>query len=392
MYDYLIIGSGLTGSLFAYFLKQKGKSCLVVEKRSHAGGNIYTEPIENIHVHKYGAHIFHTSDEEVWNFMNRFATFNRYTNSPLVFSRGKLYNLPFNMNTFHTLWGVSTPEEAMRMVEKQKKPYLNIIPKNLEEQALALAGKDIYELLIKEYTEKQWGRKATELPPFIIKRIPFRFTFDNNYFNDIHQGIPIGGYTTIINKFLNGTDILLDTDFIRNRYELQTKARKIIYTGRIDEFFNYRFGPLEYRSREFEHTIVQTSNYQGNAVINYADTEIPYIRIIEHKHFESGNQPVSVITKEYPTTSSSEPEPFYPINDDKNMRLYNRYKNLSATIPNLLFAGRLGEYKYYDMHQIVRNVMDTIKNHSFFNFDAFVEHEVTTGRLPTTITLSDIHD
>ena len=366
MYDYLIIGTGLTGSMFAHLLNQKGKSCLVVDKRNHIGGNIYTECIEGIHVHKYGAHIFHTSDDEVWDFVNQFAKFNHYTNSPLVFSKGRLYNLPFNMNTFHTLWGVSTPEEAIQKIEEQRKPYRNNHPKNLEEQALALAGTDIYEILIKEYTEKQWGRKATELPAFIIKRVPFRFTFDNNYFNDTHQGIPIDGYTGIIKKLLEGNDVLLNTDFIGNRQELQAKAHKIIYTGRIDEYFDYCFGRLEYRSREFAHTLLPVSNYQGNAVINYADADIPYIRTIEHKHFEFGIQPTTIITKEYPESSSTEPEPFYPINNNRNMELYNQYKKLAITKPDILFAGRLGKYCYYDMHQIVREVIDICKNDLFF--------------------------
>lgn len=357
-YDYLIVGAGLYGAVFAHEAKKKGKKCLVIEKRSHIAGNIYTEKIEDINVHKYGAHIFHTSNKAIWDYVNSFVEFNRYTNSPIANYKGKLYNLPFNMNTFYQLWGVKTPEEARIEIEKQRADYAHINePQNLEEQALVLGGKDIYEKLIKGYTEKQWGRPATELPAFIIRRLPFRFTFDNNYFNDTYQGIPIGGYTKLIRALLKDIEIRTETDYFENKYEFDSLATKIVYTGKIDEFYNYQFGNLEYRSLEFKNKILDTDNYQGNAVINYTEAEVPFTRIIEHKHFELGTQPKTIITHEYSKEWQQGDEPFYPINDDKNNLTYQKYKILAAKEVNLIFGGRLAEYKYYDMHQIVEKVL-----------------------------------
>ena len=357
-YDYLIVGAGLYGSMFAYKARQAGKKVLVIDKRSHIGGNLYTEEIEGINVHKYGAHIFHTSDKAVWEFVNSIVEFNRYTNSPIANYKGKLYNLPFNMNTFYSLWGVRTPEEAQLKIEEQIKEADITNPKNLEEQAISLVGKDIYEILIKGYTEKQWGRKATELPAFIIKRIPVRFTFDNNYFNDKYQGIPIGGYTNFIKKLLSGADVRCNIDYIQNKAELVGYADKIVYTGPIDEYFNYCFGELEYRSLRFEEEILDIPDFQGNAVVNYTEAEVPYTRIIEHKHFEFGTQKKTVISKEYSLDWKEGAEPYYPINDEKNNRLYQKYKVLSEKEKNVLFGGRLAEYKYYDMHQIVEKVLN----------------------------------
>ncbi len=309
-YDYLIVGAGLFGSIFAYEANKRGKKCLVIDKRNHTGGNIYCESIEDINIHKYGAHIFHTSNKEVWEYVNSFVEFNRYTNCPVANYKGELYNLPFNMNTFYQLWKVKTPQEAIAKIQEQVKEANIVEASNLEEQAIKLVGKDIYEKLIKGYTEKQWGKKATELPSFIIKRLPVRLTFDNNYFNDKYQGIPIGGYNKIIDKMLEGIDIKLETDFFANRRELEDIADKIVFTGMIDEFYNYEFGTLEYRSLNFEHEILNEENYQGNAVVNYTEYEIPYTRIIEHKHFEYGNQPKTVITKEYPATWNKGDEPY----------------------------------------------------------------------------------
>lgn len=361
MYDYLIVGSGLFGSIFAYEATKKGKKCLVIDKRSHIGGNIYTEKIEDIHVHKYGAHIFHTNNKNVWNYMQTFAEFNRYTNSPIAIYKKELYNLPFNMNTFHKLWGVKTPKEAKFKIEEQVKEVKVEVPQNLEEQALNLVGRDIYEKLIKGYTEKQWGRKAIELPAFIIKRLPIRFTYDNNYFNDLYQGIPIGGYSSIIEKMLEGVDVQLETDYFANRKELELIAKKVVFTGMIDEYYNYCFGTLEYRSLAFETTVLDEANHQGNAVVNYTEYEIPYTRIIEHKHFEYGNQPRTVITKEYPAEWKLGDEPYYPINDEKNNLLYNKYKELASQEEHVIFGGRLGTYKYYDMHIVVEEALKCTK-------------------------------
>lgn len=360
MYDYLIVGAGLFGAVFAFEAKKRGKKCLVIDKRDHIGGNIYTEKIAGINVHKYGAHIFHTNDKEIWDYVNQFVEFNRYTNSPIANYKGEIYNLPFNMNTFNKLWGVVTPEEARRKIEEQK---MNITsPKNLEEQAISLVGTDIYHKLIKEYTEKQWGRSATDLPAFIIKRLPVRFTYDNNYFNDKYQGIPIGGYTKIIEKMLNQTEVRLKTDFFKNRKELERIATKIVYTGMIDQFYNYQYGVLEYRSLKFEEELLTNiDNYQGNAVVNYTDKETPYTRIIEHKHFEFGNQPSTVITKEFPTEWKQGDEPYYPINDDKNNTRYRKYKELANKDANIIFGGRLATYKYYDMHQVIGSALHTVK-------------------------------
>lgn len=360
-YDYLIVGSGLFGSIFGYEANKRGKKCLVIEKRNHLGGNIYCESIEGINVHKYGAHIFHTSNKDVWDYINSFTEFNRYTNCPVANYKGNLYNLPFNMNTFYQLWKVKTPKEAISKIQEQVNKANIQEPKNLEEQAIKLVGKDIYEKLIKGYTEKQWGKKATELPSFIIKRLPVRLTFDNNYFNDTYQGIPIGGYNKIIEKMLEGIDVRVETDFFKNRYELEKIADKIIFTGMIDEFYNYQFGTLEYRSLKFEHEVLNEENYQGNAVVNYTEYDIPYTRIIEHKHFEYGTQPKTVITREYPATWNKGDEPYYPINDDKNNKLYSKYKQLAEKEQNIIFGGRLAEYKYYDMHHVIEQALNCVK-------------------------------
>lgn len=369
-YDYLIVGSGLFGSTFAYKAKQAGKRCLVIDKRPHWGGNIYCENIEGINVHKYGAHIFHTSDKEVWDFVNSIVEFNRYTNSPLANYKGKLYNLPFNMNTFYQMWGVTTPEEAQAKIEEQKAEAVAAMkqtgitePRNLEEQAISLIGKDIYEKLIKGYTEKQWGRKCTELPAFIIKRLPVRFVFDNNYFNDKYQGIPIGGYNKLIDGLLEGIEVRTGIDFFENRKYWESIANKIVFTGKIDEFYNYRFGKLEYRTVRFEEETLDCPNYQGNAVINYTEKKVPYTRIIEHKHFEMFGMevyqcPQTVISKEYSTEWKEGMEPYYPVNDEKNNTLYQKYKELADKESNVIFGGRLAEYKYYDMHMIVKKVTD----------------------------------
>lgn len=359
LYDYLIIGSGLFGAVMAYRLKSKGKKCLVIDKRPHIGGNVYTENINGINVHKYGAHIFHTSDIRVWNFVNSFVGFNRYTNSPVANYKGKLYNLPFNMNTFYQMWGVTTPEQAALKIKQQREESGIINPTNLEEQAISLIGKDIYYTLIKEYTEKQWGRKATELPTFIIKRLPVRFTFDNNYFNDAYQGIPIGGYTKLIERMLEGVDIRLNTDYFTNKEQFDNISDKIIYTGEIDRYFNYCYGHLEYRTVYFETELLEgVNNYQGNAVINYTDSTIPYTRIIEHKHFEFGQQPDTIISKEYSKEWAPGDEPYYPVNDEKNTKVYKKYKELADSQDRVIFGGRLAEYKYYDMHQVIAKALD----------------------------------
>ena len=360
-YDYLIVGSGLFGSIFAYEANKRGKKCLVIDKRNHIGGNIYCENIEDINVHKYGAHIFHTSNKEVWDYVNSFVEFNRYTNCPVANYKGELYNLPFNMNTFYQLWKVKTPKEAVAKIEEQVKEANINDPKNLEEQAIKLVGKDIYEKLVKGYTEKQWGKKATELPSFIIKRLPVRLTFDNNYFNDTYQGIPIGGYNKIIEKMLEGIDVKLNEDFFSNRDELEKIADKIVFTGMIDEFYDYKFGTLEYRSLRFEHEVLNEENHQGNAVVNYTEYDIPYTRIIEHKHFEYGNQPKTVITREYPATWNKGDEPYYPINNDNNNELYSKYKELADKENNVIFGGRLAEYKYYDMHHVIEQALNCVE-------------------------------
>lgn len=361
MYDYLIVGAGLFGSVFAYEAKKAGKKCLVIDKRSHVAGNIYTKEIEDINVHSYGAHIFHTDNEEVWNYINRFACFNRYTNSPVARFRDELYNLPFNMNTFNKMWGVTTPDEAGEKIEMQKKEAGITNPANLEEQAISLVGRDIYEKLVKGYTEKQWGKKATELPAFIIRRLPVRFVYDNNYFNDKYQGIPIGGYTQIVEKMLEGIEVRLGTDFFSDRDYYRQAADTIIYTGMIDEYYNYCFGELEYRSLKFETEVLDMENYQGNAVINYTEYEVPYTRIIEHKHFEfmcrNGGSPKTVITKEYPKVWRHGDEPYYPMNDDKNNELYRRYKALADKEDKVVFGGRLGMYKYYDMDDVIAEAL-----------------------------------
>lgn len=369
-YDYLIVGSGLFGATFAYRARKQGKKCLVIDKRPHLGGNIYCEDIEGIHVHKYGAHIFHTNQKEVWNFVNSFVEFNRYTNSPVANYRGKLYNLPFNMNTFYQMWGVTTPEAARAKIEEQKAEALQKMrhdevtePRNLEEQALLLIGKDIYEKLIKGYTEKQWGRQCTELPAFIIRRLPVRFVFDNNYFNDKYQGIPVGGYNRLIQGLLEGVEVRTGVDFFADRAHWEGIAEKIVFTGKIDEFYHYRFGKLEYRTVRFEEEIHDCPNLQGNAVVNYTEKEVPYTRIIEHKHFELfGDEllkcPRTVISKEYSTEWKDGMEPYYPVNDEKNNALYRRYKELADQESRVLFGGRLAEYKYYDMAPIIAKVLN----------------------------------
>lgn len=358
MFDYLIVGAGLFGAVFAHEAKKAGKKCLVIDKRDHVAGNIYTKETEGIQVHEYGAHIFHTSDKEVWEYIQQFAEFNRYTNSPVARYKNELYNMPFNMNTFNKLWNVVTPSEAKAKIQEQIKESGITEPSNLEEQAISLVGKDIYEKLVKGYTQKQWGRKCTELPAFIIKRLPVRFTYDNNYFNDKYQGIPIGGYTQIIEKMLEGCEIRLNCDFFTHREELEKSAKKILFTGMIDEYYNYCFNELEYRTLRFETEVFDTENYQGNAVVNYTDYEVPYTRIIEHKHFEFGNQEKTVITREYPATWKKGDEPYYPMNDEKNNALYKKYKELADKEENVLFGGRLGMYKYFDMHHIIREALN----------------------------------
>lgn len=368
-YDYLVVGSGLFGAVVAYRAKTLGKKCLVVEKRPHIGGNVYCENIEGINVHKYGAHIFHTSNKEVWDFVNSFVEFNRYTNSPVANYKDRLFNLPFNMNTFYQMWGVKTPEEAERKLQQQrqdaKEKLAGRAPKNLEEQALLLIGKDIYETLIKGYTEKQWGRSCTELPAFIIKRLPVRLIFDNNYFNDNYQGIPIGGYNKLIEGLLDGTEVKTNVDFFKSEFRNHWKdiADKLVYTGPLDEYFDYKLGKLQYRTVSFETSILNIPNYQGNAVVNYTDREIPYTRIIEHKHFETfgqevNNNPITVISKEFSTEWTPGVEPYYPINDDCNNQLADRYRNLASLEKDVIFGGRLAEYKYYDMAPIVEKALN----------------------------------
>ena len=366
-YDFLIVGSGLFGATFAYKAHQAGKSCLVIDKRPQLGGNVYCEQIAGINVHKYGAHIFHTPNIAVWDFVNALVPFNRYTNCPVANYHGELYNLPFNMNTFYQMWGVHTPEEAQTKIAEQRAVISAKLdgtePHNLEEQALLLVGRDIYEKLIKEYTEKQWGRPCTELPAFIIRRLPLRFVFDNNYFNDPYQGIPIGGYNLLIERLLEGIDTRVNCDFFVNRAELTALADTIIYTGPIDQFYDYRFGKLQYRTVRFETETINTPNYQGNAVVNYTSHDVPYTRIIEHKHFESFSQsvydnPKTVISREYSTEWQPGMEPYYPVNDERNVALYARYKELAVTEKQVLFGGRLAEYKYYDMAPTIEQAMN----------------------------------
>lgn len=349
----MIVGAGLFGSVFAHEAKKAGKKVLVIDKRPHAGGNVYCRQIDGINVHTYGAHIFHTNDKPIWDYVNSFVEFNRYTNSPLAVYKDELYNLPFNMNTFYQLWKVRTPDEAQARIREQV-ASLNIgTPRNLEEQALLLVGTDIYEKLIKGYTEKQWGRKATELPPSIIKRLPVRFTYNNNYFNDKYQGIPVGGYNLLINGLLKDIEVRCNADFFSAHQEWSGLAEKIVFTGQLDEFYGYRFGPLEYRSLRFEHEQLPVPDFQGNAVVNYTDAVVPYTRIIEHKHFEFGTQPTTVITREYPQEWAPGKEPYYPINDEKNNSLYKKYLHLAQQETHVIFGGRLAEYRYYDMHQVV---------------------------------------
>jgi len=359
IYDYLIVGAGLFGAVFAHEATKRRKRCLVIDKRSHIGGNVYTEETEGIHVHVYGAHIFHTSDSEVWEYMNHFADFNDYINSPIANYNGEMYNLPFNMNTFTQMWGVTDPEEAKKIIEAQR--LKTDKPKNLEEQALSLVGRDIYEKLIKGYTEKQWGRSCTELPADIIKRLPVRFSRDNNYFNDKYQGIPIGGYTKIIDKLLSGCEVKLETRYDKDNRDIKSAAAKIVYTGKLDEYYGYKYGTLEYRSLRFETQTLDKPDFQGNAVVNYTDRETPYTRILEHKHFEFGKQPNTVITHEYPKQYEAGDEPYYPINDDRNDSIYAQYKEIAGKEKDIIFGGRLADYKYYDMWHVVRNALDASK-------------------------------
>lgn len=347
-YDYLIVGAGLFGSVCARELSDRGKSCIVIEKREHVAGNIYTSKLENIDVHVYGGHIFHTSNSTIWNYVNRFTEFNNYINSPIANYKGELFNLPFNMNTFHAMWGVRTPEEAKKIIQSQRSEITGE-PQNLEEQAISLVGRDIYEKLIRGYTEKQWGHRCTELPAFIIKRLPVRYTYDNNYFNDRFQGVPVNGYTAMIEEMLQGIEVLTNEDYLSNREKWNSCAEYIIYTGAIDAFFDYKYGALEWRSLRFETEILDTENYQGVAAVNYTDTETPYTRILEHKHFNFGKQEKTIITREFPTDWKEGDEPYYPVNNDKNQELYNQYQKLAAQEKQVIFGGRLGSYTYYDM-------------------------------------------
>lgn len=357
-YDYLVVGAGLYGAVFAYEAKKKGKTCLVIDKRDHIAGNIYCENVSDINVHKYGAHIFHTSDKKIWEYVNQFAEFNNYINSPVARYKNELYNLPFNMNTFSKMWNIATPQEAKDIIASQIADLNITEPKNLEEQALSLVGKDVYEKLIKGYTEKQWGRDCKDLPSFIIKRLPLRFIYDNNYFNDRYQGIPIGGYTKIVEKMLDGIEVRLNTNYLDNREEFDAMADKIVYTGMIDQFYDYKLGVLEYRSVRFETEELPMENYQGNAVVNYTEREVPYTRIIEHKHFEFGKQPTTIISREYSSEWKKGDEPYYPVNNDKNNALYQQYKELADKEHKVIFGGRLGGYKYYDMDKVIAAALE----------------------------------
>ncbi|KIR02805.1 UDP-galactopyranose mutase [Lachnospiraceae bacterium TWA4] len=362
MYDYLIVGAGLYGAVMAHEMKKRGQSVLVIDKRPQIAGNVYTKEVEGIHVHQYGAHIFHTNNKEVWDYVNQFATFNRFTNSPVANYHGELYSLPFNMYTFNKMWGVVTPKEAKEKIEAQRKEAGITEPKNLEEQAISLVGTDIYEKLIKGYTEKQWGRKCTELPSFIIKRLPVRFTFDNNYFNALYQGIPIGGYTKMVANMLEGIEVRLNVDYLENKDEYDSLAKKVIYTGPIDAYFNYKLGNLEYRSVRFETELLDEPNFQGNAAVNYTDSETPWTRIIEHKWFEFNDQPKTVISREYSSEWKLGDEPYYPVNDEKNGNLYKAYKELGEKEEKVIFGGRLGEYKYYDMDAVIAAALEKSRN------------------------------
>lgn len=360
-YDYLVVGAGLYGAVFVHEAKKAGKTCLVIDKRDHIAGNVYCENVDGIHVHRYGAHIFHTSNKEVWDYINQFAEFNNYVNSPMAIYKDEIYNLPFNMNTFSKMWGVKTPAEAKAKIDEQRAELHIEEPKNLEEQALSLAGRDVYEKLIKEYTEKQWGRPCTELPAFIIRRLPFRFMYDNNYFNDRYQGIPMGGYTRIVEKMLDGIEVRLNTDYLELIKECEKPADKILFTGMIDEFYGYQLGTLQYRTVRFETERLEMENYQGNAVVNYTSKEVPYTRIIEHKHFEFGKQPFTIISKEYSSEWKPGIEPYYPINDEKNNSLFARYRELADQEEKVIFGGRLGNYKYYDMDKTIEAALALVK-------------------------------
>ena len=360
-YDYLIVGAGLFGAVFAQEARRAGKRCLVIDRRSHIAGNIYTEQVEGINVHRYGAHIFHTNSKEVWDYVGRFATFNRYTNSPIANYHGEIYNMPFNMNTFNRMWGVVTPAEAKAEIERQRAAAGIAEPKNLEEQAISLVGTDIYEKLVKGYTSKQWGRPCDQLPAFIIKRLPVRFTYDNNYFNALYQGIPNGGYTAMVERMLEGTEVRLGVDYLQEKESLDALADRVVYTGAIDAYFGYQLGALEYRSVRFETEVLDTDNYQGNAVVNYTDAETPYTRIIEHKHFEFGTQPKTVISREYSAEWKVGDEPYYPVNDQKNGALYAKYRALAEGEKYVLFGGRLGEYKYYDMDKVIESALAAVQ-------------------------------
>lgn len=362
-YDYLIVGAGLFGAVFAYEATKKGKKCLVIDKRDHIAGNIYTKETENINVHQYGAHIFHTSDRKIWDYVNSFADFNNYINSPVAIYKDELYNLPFNMNTFSKMWNIKTPSEAKAIIEKQIEELNITEPKNLEEQALSLVGTDVYEKLIKGYTEKQWGRNCKELPAFIIKRLPLRFTYDNNYFNDRYQGIPIGGYTKIVEKMLEGSDVLLDTDYFEFIKDNEGIADKVLFTGMIDEYYDFCYGHLEYRTVRFETEVLDCDNYQGNAVVNYTDREVPYTRIIEHKHFEFGKQEKTIISREYSTEWEPGMEPYYPVNNERNNDLFEKYKALADKEEKVIFGGRLGNYKYYDMDKVIIAALEAVEKY-----------------------------
>lgn len=359
-YDYVLVGSGLYAGVWAYEAKKRGKTCLVVEKRDHIGGNVYCEDVEGIHVHRYGAHIFHTSDRQVWDYVNNLSEFNRYTNSPVANYKGEMYNMPFNMNTFSKMWGISTPAEAKAIIEEQKKAVTGE-PGNLEEQAISLVGTDIYEKLVKGYTEKQWGRDCRDLPGFIIRRLPVRYTYDNNYFNDPYQGIPVDGYNALIERLFEGCEIRTGVDYLEHRQEYENTAERIVYAGTIDGYFGYQFGNLEYRSLRFETETLNTDNYQGVAVVNYTDRETPFTRIIEHKHFEFGTQEKTVITREYPVNWKPGMEPYYPVNDEKNQALYEKYRALAEKEERVIFGGRLAEYRYYDMDKVIRSALDRAK-------------------------------
>lgn len=362
MYDYVIVGAGLYGAVFAHEAKKAGKSCLVIDRRDHIGGNVYTERVEDINVHRYGAHIFHTSDQEVWNYVNRFATFNNYINAPVANYKGELYNLPFNMNTFNKMWGVITPQQAKEKIAQQIVDAGIVEPKNLEEQAISLVGTDIYEKLVRDYTQKQWGRPCNELPAFIIKRLPVRFIYDNNYFNDRYQGIPEGGYTAMVEKLLEGCEVQLNTDYLAEKEKFDAMGEKVVFTGCIDEYFGYCYGPLKYRAVRFETEVLDCDNFQGNAVVNFTDADTPYTRIIEHKHFEFGTQPKTVISREYSAEWQVGEEAYYPVNNEETKELYEKYRSKAAQEENVLFGGRLGEFRYYDMDKVIRSALDAVRS------------------------------